>query len=161
MQNRHRGFAQLIDESRGQRLFSGLTLLVWQLAQRICAKLGIKLEDFFEYILNNGGVWTDERLLAGEELEEDEDEATRSLDEYVADLDVAILSLIDDLDAPAEQLADELDEILKNSLWRRTLVRLENDALQKMEREVIVSRSRWLWANTTNNELTGLLLLRG
>jgi len=33
---------------------------------------------------------------------------------YIADLDVAILSLVDDLDAPAQKLAAALDQILKD-----------------------------------------------
>jgi hypothetical protein len=98
------------------------------------------------------GVWTDERVTAQEQLDDDEDESNRTLDEYIADLDVAILALVEDLDAPVEQLADRLDEILKSSLWKRSLVRLDRTDFQKMEQEVIVSRARWLWTNTTTEQ---------
>lgn len=150
--NRHRQFAELIEKSRSQRLVSGLARLVLELAQRICTRLGIKIDGFFEYILNNGGLWSDERLIAPEEVDEDEDQAIRTLDEYIEDLDVAILSLLDDLDAPPEQLANKLDEVLKDSLWKRTLAHGQNETLRKTERAVIISRAQWLWTKTTADE---------
>lgn len=150
--SRHQQFEELIEKSRSQRLISGLVYLVWELAHRICARLGIEFKVFLEYILNNGGLWADERLLVPDELDEDEDQAIRSLDEYIEDLDVAILALVDDLDASPDQLANKLDEILKDSLWKRTLAHVEDEAVRKIEREVIMSRAQWLWTKTTTDE---------
>jgi hypothetical protein len=133
-------------------LTSGLAQLVFELAKRICAKLGVSLEGFLEYVLNNGALWSDPNLTAVEDVEDDDDQVLRSLDEYIADLDVAILSLIDDLDTAPEELAAKLDEILKDSLWKRTLAHVKDDAIRSWERELIVSRARWLWAETTVDE---------
>lgn len=147
--NKHQQFASLIAASRGQRLSSGLALLVLQLAGRICARLDLEFNHFLEYVLNNGNLWADERVLALDQVDEPEDHATRSLDEYIGDLDVAILSLVEDLDASADQFAEKLDEVLNGSLWKRTLAHVEDLRIRELEREVIVSRARWLWSNTT------------
>jgi len=45
-------------------------------------------------------------------------------------------------------VAEVLDEILKDSLWRRTLARQKED-VRSLERELFVSRARWLWSETT------------
>jgi hypothetical protein len=98
-------------------------------------------------VLNNHDVWSDARLAAPEDLDDDEDEAVRSFDEYVADFDVAILSLVD-VDTPVDQLAAVLDDVLKDSLWKRTLAHSKED-VQSLERELFVSRARWLWSKTS------------
>jgi hypothetical protein len=146
--NRHALFGDLIEKSRKQRLRSGLAILLLELAEHICAKLGVKPEALLEYVLNNGGLWTDERLTAPEALDEDDDQAKRSFDEYVADLDVALLALVDRLDSPVDELASILDEILKDSLWRRTLDHVKKE-VRSFERAIIVSRAQWLWSNTS------------
>lgn len=142
----HRLFGKLIEDSRKQRLISGLARLVMELAARISQRLGVDEAALLEYVLNNNGLWSDARFAAPEDL--DDDEVIRSFDEYVADLDVAILSLVDPLDTPIDQLAAGLDEILKDSLWRRTLAHEEED-VRSLEREIFVSRARWLWSETT------------
>jgi hypothetical protein len=143
----HKMFDKLIDASRGQRLVSGLARLVWELAARISLKLGLEVSKLLEYVLNNDAVWSDARLAAPENLEEDEDESVRSFDEYVADLDVAIFSLLE-LDIPVDQLAAVLDDVLKDSLWRRTLAHSKEN-VRSLERELFVSRARWLWSQTS------------
>lgn len=147
--NRHQQFAKLLADSRAQHLSSGLAQLVWQLVERISAKLDVQLENLLEYVLNHGGLWSDDRVLAIDQVDEDEDHAIRTFDEYLSDLDVAILSLLDDLDVPIERLAEALDEILKDSLWKRTLDREEDGRVAEIERKVIFSRARWLWSNTS------------
>lgn len=148
--NRRKQFDRLIEESRGPRMLSGLAHLVHELAARICAKLDVSKENFLEYVTNHTGFWSDERLSDNGQVEEDE-ESTRSLGEYVADLDVAILSLIERLDADPQELAGLLDDVLSGSLWKRTLAHLKDD-MRRWEREVIVSRAQWLWNHTTAAE---------
>jgi hypothetical protein len=144
---RHRQFEQLIKDSQAQRLISGLVQLVNELTVRISRKLGGDAANLLEYVVNNN-LWSDKRLASPENLDEDDDQRLRSLDEYVADLDLAILSLVDPLDTPVEHLPTALDEILKDSLWKRTLDHLNAEA-QSLQRGVIVSRARWLWSKTT------------
>ncbi len=143
----HAMFKRLIDESRGQRLVSGLARLVLELAKRISQRLDVQPSELLEYVLNNAALWSDARLAAPEDLDEDEDVAVRSFDEYVADLDVAILSLVE-LDTPVDQLATVLDDVLKDSLWRRSLAR-SVERVRSLERGLFVSRAQWLWSRTS------------
>ncbi len=110
--------------------------------------MGVDAARLLEYVANNADLWSDERLASREHLDEDDDQGLRSLDEYMADLDVAILSLVDSLDTPVEQLSAALDEILKDSLWKRTLDHVNADT-RPLQREVIASRARWLWVKTS------------
>ena len=71
----------------------------------------------------------------------------------LADLDVAILSTIDQLGADVTQIATLLDEALKDSLWRRTLNR-SNELTQTVERDVLISRATWLWNRTSTQQRT-------
>lgn len=145
---RHKQFEQLIEDSQAQRLISGLVQLVNELTARISWKLGVDAATLLEYVANNANLWSDERLASAENLDEDDDQRLRSFDEYVADLDLAILSLVDSLDTPVEHLPAALDEILKDSLWKRALDHLNaND--QSLQRGVISSRAQWLWSNTS------------
>jgi len=144
----HNRFKELIEESRNQHLVSGFARLVAELAKHIAQKLSVPVPQLMEYVANHQDLWTDPRLGRTEESEDDEDPATRTLEEYVSDLDVAILSLIDPLETPVEDLAAALDEVLRESLWRRTLARQE-EWVQLVEREVFGSRARWLWSHKT------------
>lgn len=145
---RHEQFEKLIQASRAQRLISGLARLVLELAARISSGLGVSMTGLLEYVANNTDLWSDDRLAAYSELGDDDDQGLRSFEEYLADLDVAILSLVDPLDTPVAQLADALDEILRDSLWKRTLEHEEAN-IRSWQREVIVSRARWLWGKTS------------
>lgn len=148
--NRHDQFDELIKESRGQRLLSGLAHLVFELASRISKKLGISVQTLLEYILNHSDLWLDPRLVAPEVVDE-EDEITLTLDEYIADLDVALLSLIDPLDTPAESLSAVLDEVLRDSLWKRTLAHTKTE-MQSLIREIMISRAKSLWQTTDSSQ---------
>ncbi|HEY5214755.1 MAG TPA: DEAD/DEAH box helicase [Acidobacteriaceae bacterium] len=143
-------FSDLIEASAGQQLVSGLARLVLSLLLRVSSLLGVPPRNFSEYVLNNPNLWDDPRLKE-EQDENDEDEVdatTQRLSADLADLDVAILSTIDQLGADVAQVATLLDETLKGSLWRRTLNR--SDALtQTIERDVLISRATWLWNRTS------------
>ena len=87
-----------------------------------------------------GSLWDQQ-----DETEEDETDATtRRPSADLPDLDVAILSAIDQLGADVTQVATLLDETPKDSLWRRTLNR-EHSLWQILERDVLISRATWLW----------------
>jgi hypothetical protein len=152
----HKDYSGLIEASTGQHLVSGLARLVMSLAQRIASLLGVQPKDFTEYVLNNPTLWNDARLTDANDDEEDEAEATtQRLSADLADLDVAILSTIDQLGEDVTQIATLLDETLSGSLWRRTLNR-SNALTQAVERDVLISRATWLWNRTSIQQRAAL-----
>ena len=147
----HALFSELIQKSRGQRLVSGLALVIWEIAQEVRKKLKVSQDDFVEYILNHHDLWEDPRLVGETAAEEDEENVEPSLDRHIADLDVALFSLIEPLDTRVEQLATTLDEVLKDSLWKRTLAHV-SDSKQTLEHSLLRSRGEWVWRNSTLKE---------
>jgi hypothetical protein len=141
-------FEKLIEDSRKLRLISGLARLVMELV-KICAdKLKVDRKDFAEYILNNQAFWTNPSLQATENESGDEESFSRTLEEYIADLDIALLSLIDPLDIDSGQLESTLDKVLTSSLWERTLKHAPENIF-KVEKTVLLSRAKWIWDNTS------------
>lgn len=143
----HALFEKLISESKGQRLWSGLAILIWHIGQRLAQKLGTKRDDLLEYVLNQRDLWEDARLATSEQ-EDDEDESQERLEEQIANLDVALFSLIEPLDSEVSQIAATLDDVLRDSLWKRTLAR-EDEPTRQFERELLRSRAEWLWRSST------------
>src|ERR1019366_1285661 len=113
-------FGELVEKSRGQRLLSGLAQLIWRISELLGQKLGVPKDKLLEYVLNQHDLWEDTRLAAEGAAGDDEDEVEDSLEKHIADLDVALLSLIEPLGAQVAQLATILDDVLKDSLWKRT-----------------------------------------
>ena len=146
----HATFSKLINDSKGQRLQSGLATLVWHISFRLAQKLETKHEALLEYVLNQRDLWADARLATPDQGEE-EDDSENQLEKQIADLDVALLSLIEPLDADVSQVATVLDEVLKDSLWKRTLAR-EGEVTRNIEREMLRSRAEWLWRSSTPDE---------
>lgn len=146
----HAIFNKLIKDSKGQRLLSGLATLVWHIGFRLAHKLGMKHDALLEYVLNQRDLWADVRLSASEQGGDEEDEEDL-LEKQIADLDVALLSLIEPLDTDVSEVATVLDEVLKNSLWKRTLER-EEEVTRNIERELLRSRAEWLWSNSTSDQ---------
>jgi len=144
----HAVFEKLIKDSKGQRLWSGLARLIWSILHRLAQKLGVKHDALLEYVLNQRNLWDDARLAAAEQ-QEDEDEDR--LEEQIANLDVALFSLIEPLDGDVSQIASVLDEALKDSLWKRTLAR-EEESTRQLERELLRSRAEWLWQSSTPDQ---------
>lgn len=146
----HNLFANLVEKSRGQRLLSGLAKLIWEISKRLTEKLGVPKDRLLEYVLNQHDLWEDARLAAEGEAGDD-DEVDDSLERHITDLDVALFSLIEPLDAQVEQLATILDDVLKDSLWKRTLAHLSGPDTE-LERAVLRSRAEWLWRSTTTKQ---------
>nr|HEX4319148.1 DEAD/DEAH box helicase [Kofleriaceae bacterium] len=143
---RHAMFADLHERSEGQRLQSGLAQLVLELSARISSRLRISGAELLEYVVNQHDLWNEASLTIDDTTEEDEDNA-RSLIEYFADLDVAILSLVEKLDAPIARLAKLLDAVLTGSLWGRTLAH-KTEPERNAASALLLSRAKWLWRNT-------------
>jgi len=143
----HTLFRTLWEKSRGQRLLSGLAQLIWQIGEQIGARLGVPKATLLDYVLNQGDLWEEARL-ATEQGSEDEDDVADTLERYITDLDVAILSLVEPLGADVDELATILDEVLKDSLWKRTLAHLSQRD-QDVELALLRSRADWLWRQST------------
>jgi DEAD/DEAH box helicase len=146
----HTHFKLLIKKSRGQRLLSGLARLVWEIGQQLGQKLGIKSDALLEYVLNHGDLWEDVRLAAAAN-EDDEEQGEDSLEEQIANLDVALFSLIEPLETDVGNLATILDEVLKDSLWKRTLAHVE-EPTRDLVRQILHSRAGWLWSKSTREQ---------
>ncbi|MBO0237184.1 hypothetical protein, partial [Vibrio parahaemolyticus] len=72
-------------------------------------------------------------------------------------LDTAILSLIGEADVPDDQIEAALDTVLQSSLWNRRLERLD-DGSRAAYRATLVTRSRFIWANSTAVSRRGYFL---
>lgn len=148
--NRHRAFRQLIDEMGHLQIVSGLAQLVLTVASLLAQRVGHSTEALADYVINHD-LWatTSEPSVNAEGDEEGDDEdGAKSLREYVADLDLAILSLVDPLDTDIADLATTLDDILRSSLWRRSLEH-GTPEIARTQSSVFYSRASWLWARTT------------
>ena len=143
-------FDWLIEKSRGQRLLSGLARLIWQIGEQLVQKLGTKKDALLEYVLNHRDLWEDVRLAAAVP-EEDEEQVEDNLEEQIGNLDVALVSLIEPLDTDVGTLATVLDEVLKDSLWKRTLARQE-ESTSDLIHGLLRSRAEWLWRTSTKEQ---------
>jgi hypothetical protein len=132
---------------RGKRLWSGLARLIFIISYRLASKFQTKQEDLLEYVLNQPDLWEDARLSAKENEDEEED-TEDGLEAQLANLDVALFSLIEPLDMDVSAVATTLDDVLSNSLWRRTLNR-QKEPVQELEREMLRSRAEWLWRSSS------------
>jgi hypothetical protein len=147
-----KAFKDLVDRSRGQRLISGLARLVMQIAKRLSVQLGVHMEQFLEYVLNQRDFWSDARLAASENEEVNgEDDRERSLEVLLGDLDLALLSLLEEAELSVEGLSTRLDQVLSGSLWKRTLAHTD-ERTQRLERELLLSRAEWMWRGTTQEQ---------
>lgn len=146
-------FQDLMSNSRDQRMVSGLALLVERLCSVLSALLGVEETALAEYVLNHSELWSADELtqeaddLAEAEGNEDNDQQT--LSELLSDLDLALLSLVEEFEVTAEDVSRLLDAALSRSLWERTLARVNDAGLLALQRQVLLSRAEWLWRNTT------------
>jgi hypothetical protein len=143
----HNIFETLIKNSRGQQLLSGLAQLIWQISERLSELLSVPEASLVDYVLNNTDLWADVRLNA-DGHDEEEDDLEDALASRLADLDLAILSLVEPLSVDVNDLAGVLDEVLKDSLWKRTLAHVD-DGERAVEETLLISRAQWLWQSTT------------
>jgi len=146
----HDLFANLVEKSKGQRLLSGLAHLIWRISTLLAEKLGVPKDEWLDYVLNQHNLWEDSRLETEALTEDDEEEIDDSIERHLTDLDVVLFSLIEPLGAPVDQVAAILDDVLKDSLWSRTLAHLSAQD-GDLERAILRSRADWLW-NSTNAE---------
>lgn len=138
-------WTELVSKSHTRSLVSGIYQLVVNLLKRLMIRTPtLNAEALIEYVLNNA-VW-DGVLAVSPEI--DEKETIKKSEEQLRSLDVAILSLIDDLDCPEDFVHLALDEALKNSLWSRELKKQIPDR-QRLLFAILESRAGYIWQKTT------------
>lgn len=147
---RMKKFYGLLKDSRERTMESGILLLVDQLANILAEKLGIGVDGVLEYVLNETGPWVKRVAGAGKEDIKRDD----GIESDLADLDVAILATIDDLECTAADVANQLDAALTSSLWRRRLDKKSTEE-QKVQENIIKARASWIWSKTDGGQRKG------
>lgn len=144
--NRRRNWRQLISDTGGKEMESGLLLLIQYLLSRMNAKhKPDDAEALIAYVMN-AAAW-DYPELDSETAEQNLIEAAR-WQSYITMLDTAILGLIGEAEIPEEEIESKLDEILQSSLWKRRLSK-RSEPIQAVLRAGLVERTKYVWANST------------
>lgn len=143
---KHSEWVDLIEDLGAREMESGLIQLILSLLMRMHARLGGNLDQLIDYVVNNVAAWTFPQVV-GEKADKRE-RAFNEWQRHMATLDTAILSLIGETDVPDDQIETALDNILQSSLWQRRLLRLD-DASRAAYRTALLTRSRYIWANST------------
>ncbi|MGQ5761983.1 DEAD/DEAH box helicase [Serratia sp. IR-2025] len=136
----------LITDLGARQMESGLIQLVSTLLLRMHARIGGDINELTEYVINNAAAWIFPEV--ENEKPEEQERARTDWEQHVATLDTAILSLLGENDVPDEAIEDALDGILQSSLWQRRLLR-HNEQEQQVLKAGLVSRSRFIWSNST------------
>lgn len=147
-------YQRLRSRARSRELESGLVLLIRKITLWLSVRLGGDVNAMLEYIANQSiGPWEQAgiaRQNAGA-LAPQGDDGDGDLEAFLADLDTAVFSAVDDLDLPLERLADTLDAALASSLWKRRLQRCPPGE-RAQQRTILHARARWLWANSNSTD---------
>ncbi|OJU31263.1 MAG: DEAD/DEAH box helicase [Alphaproteobacteria bacterium 65-37] len=152
---KHDEWVGLIEDLGAREMESGLIQLIFSLLNRMHARLGGNLDRLVDYVVNNAAAWTFPEV-AGEKADKRE-RALNEWERHMATLDTAILSLIGEADVPDDQIETALDTILQSSLWQRGLLRVD-DASRAAYRATLLTRSRYIWANSTAAKRRGYFL---
>ncbi len=152
---KHGEWVELIEDLGAREMESGLIQLIWTLLNRMHARLGGNLDQLIDYVVNNATAWSFPEV-TGEKPERRE-QALKAWERQMATLDTAILSLIGEADVPDDQIEAALDNALQSSLWQRRLLRM-NDASRAAYRTTLLTRSRFIWANSTAARRRGYFL---
>ena len=137
--------------SQVENIQSGLFLLVEKLITLISNSKGCNKDDMLKYLLSNQQVEVWNTPTKNYNISEDD---IKKWPEYLSYLDLAILSLADDLDANIEKIAQILDDILKGSLWQRQMS-LISERDQNLHQEILRQRASWIWSNTNSKQRKG------
>jgi hypothetical protein len=153
--SRRRDWTDLVNETAGREMESGLLRLVLTLLQRMQSKLGTKdAQALIDYVANMPQ-W-DFEPVAGETADEQATEE-QSWNTYVTSLDTALLSMLGEEDVADADIGAALDAALASSLWIRRLAR-RGEKLQGLMRDTLVKRAEHVWANTTARQRRGYFL---
>lgn len=146
IRRRRANWKQLVEDTSGKEMESGLLLLVHYLLARMVKKHEPKdMATLIEYVANTA-YWEFPELL--EENEEQKRIEEGRWHTYIQTLDTAVLGLIGDEDIPDAEIEERLDAVLQSSLWTRRLGK-QQEAIQTILRIGLIGRSRYIWSNTT------------
>lgn len=145
----------LINDLGAREMESGLAQLLGLLLVRMWQCVGGELEQLIEYVVNNAGAWTFPEV--ANEKPEVRDRAFANWEQHVATLDTAILGLIGENEVPDEGIEAALDDILKSSLWHRSLARRDEHE-QRALKAGLISRSKLIWSQSTAASRRGYFL---
>lgn len=136
---RSQTWRRLVRSNKLRSLKSGLIQLLSVAMRRLTATGRLRGHNAFEYLANNRGAW---RLSS--------DDGQASYDDLLHRLDLAILNLLDALDADSDTLAAAIDSALLGSLWSRQIDRVEADE-RSVQRQLLVARARLIWSHTDSH----------
>ena len=140
---------KLIAAARERRIQSGLFTLIGLVLARLSAAYELDGEELLEYVAGHSVAW-DEAFTN----DTDDDELRLGGPETLGSLDTAILALVERLDCGIEEIPKLLDDILGDSLWARTLARV-NDEEKALQLAILELRAKHIWTNSTATQRRG------
>ncbi|MCV0416510.1 MAG: DEAD/DEAH box helicase [Brevundimonas sp.] len=153
--SRRRDWTELVNETAGREMESGLLRLILTLLRRMQTKLGTKdAQTLIDYVA--GMPQWDFEPVAGETVEEQAQQED-AWNTYVTSLDTALLSMLGEEEVADADIEAALDAALASSLWSRRLAR-RGEKLQALMRDTLVKRAQYIWANTTARQRRGYFL---
>ena len=155
---KRRNWEALITDLGAREMESGLARLVCDAFVAACAPGSVAtFNQLVDYVVshNNAAAWIFPEI-ANEEPN-DRERALAEWERHVATLDTAILSLIGENNIPDEGIEAALDDILQSSLWHRRILR-QNEQVQQALKAGLVSRSRFIWSQSTAARRRGYFL---
>ncbi len=139
-----RNWDQLVDAAKAPLVQSGILKLSLNIYDRIAAVAGVPVEELVDYVTGNSEAWNFSGVAGIKAPDWDRD---------IASLDSAILALLD-ATTPALDLAENLEEVLKGSLFARQVAQYE-EAEQKPIRGFVAARASRIWGQTTEPQRKG------
>ena len=139
---RLRDWRKLIEDAVSQQMESGLVLLVDYLLLRMKRKHPSWTASALREYVSNGANWEFDQIRGGKEAEKN------LWNGRLSTLDTSILGLLDEAEISDDEIEERLDEVLKSSLWARTLRKREEAARADLKIG-LVGRARVVFAETT------------
>lgn len=143
-----RNWEQLVAAAKAPRVASGLLILTENIYNRIARTVGVSIEEVVDYVTGHAEAWGFD-----EDAADNVEVTDKEWERDIASLDAAILALLDAETAEAD-LEPALDRVLEGSLFSRQLAQKE-DEVQKLLREFVAARARWIWSQTNGMQRKG------
>ena len=129
-------FWTMVEQVKERELESGLLQLVGACLSLLKQKLGLSSLETAEYIVNSH-----DQVHA---ISHEEGDLPGLLRVVLAEMDAGILAMVENLDCPSDVVAEQLDQALDSSLWRRRLA-VRSLEEQEAHPKVLKGRALWLW----------------